>query len=386
MDELHYTIHFQRYPEKSLSLILKRKLICCFTNMEFVELTSSHDELVHDIAFANNGHRFATCSSDKTIKIWDYVEEKSNWISDNIVRAHDESIWRLSWAHPEFGNLLASCSEDKTVCIWEEKESISQNTSTGNSENLNWQKRVTLSDSKRSVNDVKFSPRHLGLQVASASADGCVRIYEATDVFSLSYWQLIEAFKIEIKNSISGNSITDNQNSRDFELGLTCLSWNDCSCEPAKIAIGGYSKYCGVWAKDTKTGKWNEECTLGDQTGTIHDIAWAPAMGRSFHQIATANRDNIVKVYKLSRNAENLEYKSFKGGSDSDSYSSSPLDNPAVLRCNSPVWRVAWNATGTVLATSGDDGTMRLWRKSHAGLWQVVQELPFGDECLNNIL
>ena len=29
---------------------------------------------------------------------------------------------------------------------------------------------------------------------------------------------------------------------------------------------------------------------------------------------------------------------------------------------NSQVWRVAWNATGTVLASSGDDGCVRLWK------------------------
>jgi hypothetical protein len=36
--------------------------------MEFVEL-SSHDEIVHDIVFDYYGQRFATCSSDKLLKV-----------------------------------------------------------------------------------------------------------------------------------------------------------------------------------------------------------------------------------------------------------------------------------------------------------------------------
>lgn len=29
-------------------------------------------------------------------------------------------MWRVTWAHPEFGQVLATCSFDRTVAIWEE--------------------------------------------------------------------------------------------------------------------------------------------------------------------------------------------------------------------------------------------------------------------------
>ncbi len=49
---------------------------------------------------------------------------------------------------------------------------------------------------------------------------------------------------------------------------------------------------------------------------------------------------------------------------------------PAIGPQRANIWRVAWNATGTVIATSSDDGTLSLWRKNFAGIWINVQNLP----------
>lgn len=38
-----------------------------------------------------------------------------------IIQTHSGSVWKVTWAHPEFGQVLASCSFDRTVAIWEEQ-------------------------------------------------------------------------------------------------------------------------------------------------------------------------------------------------------------------------------------------------------------------------
>jgi hypothetical protein len=71
-----------------------------------------------------------------------------------------------------------------------------------------WVKRANLVDSRDSVQDIKFGPRHTGLRIvlipfqhvyspssnqyekATCSSDGFVRIYEASDVTNLAHWSL----------------------------------------------------------------------------------------------------------------------------------------------------------------------------------------------------
>ena len=74
---------------------------------------------------------------------------------------------------------------------------------------------MQLSDSKGSVNDVKFAPRHQGLKLAAGSADGIIRIYEATDVFALNYWSLQSTIVVD---NVSPGAQQDQ--------GIMCMSWN----------------------------------------------------------------------------------------------------------------------------------------------------------------
>lgn len=322
--------------------------------MNFLSVDPPHQDLVHDIAFDFYGKRFATCSSDKHIKIWTLNEANEVWKSYDLPRAHQNSIWRLSWANPEFGQIIASCSEDNTICLWEEQEPTLSSESSQDC----WRK-FKLASLKKSVNDVKFCHRSLGLKLAAACADGRLRIYEATDIFDLNKWDIVAEFQVEDVVVNSENSSFDNKRS---EHGLTCVAWNDCPFEPARLVVGGYSKKAVVYSLDRNTLR--EECILGDHNNAVHDVAWAPAMGRSYHLIATASRESSFKIHELRRREDgSLEYVSAQ---------------TVESTTKSNVWRLAWNATGTVLVTSCEDGTLSLWRRDFAGIWVNVQNLPAG--------
>jgi nucleoporin SEH1 len=87
-----------------------------------------------------------------------------------------------------------------------------------------WSEKARLVDSRGSVQDIEFAPRHLGLRLASASTDGYIRIYEALDVMNVSHWTLMEEFQIC-------------PTSREVD-GQFCLSWCPNRFLPPMLVVG----------------------------------------------------------------------------------------------------------------------------------------------------
>lgn len=305
----------------------------------FQRLCSNHEEIVHDISYDFYGKRLVTCSSDQWLKVWD-LNEAAEWTCTGAWKAHSGSIWKVAWAHPEFGQLLASCSFDRTVCIWEEEED-----SKGEKR---WSKRATLVDSRDSVQDIKFAPRHLGLKLATCSSDGFVRIYEAADVTNLAHWS---------------------SSMEEFESkgGITCISWNPSPIDTRPmLVVGTNDKTAKVWEFNETYRKWVHVETLAGHSGPIHDVCWAPNMGRTYHLIATASKDSLVKIWKLQIQAEKQKVEVTPLATFDDH--------------QSEVWRVEWNITGTILASSGDDGVVRLFKTNFEGKWMCLSMISGQDE------
>ncbi|KAJ0404329.1 hypothetical protein ATCC90586_007643 [Pythium insidiosum] len=318
----------------------------------FRRFPSQHGDFIHDMSFDFYGTRLATCSSDRKIKIWEEIA--GEWRLQCEWNAHQASVWKLAWAHPEFGQILASCSFDRTVSIWEDQGAVfnsgnNNNNSNGSAANANanapsresWRNQAQLVDSRESVHDVKFAPRHLGLRLATASEDGFVRMYEAIDVMNLSHWPLQEEF------------LADKE-------GVTCISWNQSRFDAPMIAVGGNSEVVKVWGYNNSFRRWQVVAELQGHTDAIHDVAWAPNMGRSYHLVAAASKDRTVRIWKLKMTDTlqcDVEEVALKHHHDSE------------------VWRVEWNITGTMLASSGDDGTVRLWKCDSEGNWDCVNTI-----------
>jgi len=206
------------------------------------------------------------------------------------------------------------------------------------------------------VSTIKFAPAHQGLKIATGSADGFVRIYEAIDITNLSQWQIMD--QIECTTSQAG--------------GVNCLDWNPNPFDTAMLAVGTQEPTAKIFQYNDKLRKWELAFTLpatvGDadsHTGPILDIAWAPNMGRSYHLIATASKDRTVRIWRIDQ-AKNGKYEVKLVKSFPDH--------------NAEVWRVEWNITGTILASSGDDNTIRLWKQNFLDQWLCLSIISGNDE------
>ena len=74
---------------------------------------TGHEDMVHDAQMDYYGTKLATCSSDRSIKIFDVKDGTQTHVAD--LRAHEGPVWQLAWAHPSYGQILASCSYDRKV-------------------------------------------------------------------------------------------------------------------------------------------------------------------------------------------------------------------------------------------------------------------------------
>ncbi|KAL3313691.1 Nucleoporin SEH1 [Cichlidogyrus casuarinus] len=342
-------------------------------------LELEHADLIHDISYDYYGKRMATCSSDQ---IWD-LQPNDVWKCSSQWRNHLGPVWRVAWAHPEFGQIIATCSFDRTVEIWEElsgkvkdgqldsgtdtqinlhRNSVSEQL---NFPSLNWVKRARFVDPRTSVIDIEFAPRHLGLQLACIDVGGFLRIYEAHDVMNLSQWTL-------------------QFDSRTGKPG-SCLSWSLSRLDTPLIAIGSSDSEVGA-APSTTTqlvthsvpassslgtltiyecgpnNQWNRVENFHTIDRTVYDVAFAPHMGQSFQQLAIATSTDLVilRIKPCSKSGvyERSSFGIFKMASFKEH--------------NGRVWRVSWNATGSVLASSGDDGCVRLWQTNYLGHWHAI--------------
>jgi len=266
-------------------------------------------------------------------------------------------VTSLSWGHPEFGQLLATSGSDGFATIWEER---AEGTAHGHATGLMGDQPASSSGSAWTER-ARLTPRHLRLQLATASADGMVRIYEAVDVMNLNQWLLKNSIKVEADSS--------------SDLGVTCLDWCTGRFEPPTLVVGDSSGNVNVYRYSDASRTWGLYLKLEGHDSPrrgVLDVAWSPDVGRSYHLISSCGRDGVLKVHRLKKSGTG---SSEAGNNATATGSGLQLESSQKLDTEADAWRCAWNVTGTVLASSGDSGVVKLWKSDFRGNWKCVSDV-----------
>ncbi|KAL6263905.1 hypothetical protein P5V15_003986 [Pogonomyrmex californicus] len=297
---------------------------------------TGHEDMIHDAEMDYYGLRLATCSSDNSVKIFDLKNGTQSLVA--VLKGHIGPVWQVAWAHPKFGNLLASCSYDRKVIIWKELGE--------------WTKIYEHAGHDSSVNSVAWAPHEFGLILACGSSDGSVSILANTG----DTWHMQK-----ITNA--------------HTIGCNAVSWCpavDSSADPSvtqqrnepvkRLATGGCDNLVKIWKEDGD--RWIEENKLEAHSDWVRDVAWAPAVGPSRAALASCSQDRRVVVWTSN------DYTSW---------------TPNVLNVfDDVIWNVSWSLTGGILAVSGGDNKVSLWRENSEGQWACISELNKDQGNLNN--
>jgi len=139
---------------------------------------------------------------------------------------------------------------------------------------------------------------------------------------------------------------------------MIAVGSDDANNTGSKVLIYEYNENSRVWDKLENASVINEP---------VHDIAFAPNVGRSYDLlgVATTKDVKIISITPLPQEPMSHIAASGQLSQHSVLYERTRFDIRIVASFEdhvSQVWRVSWNITGTILASSGDDGTVRLWK------------------------
>lgn len=157
------------------------------------------------------------------------------------------------------------------------------------------------------------------------------------------------------------------------ELGVTCLDWCSGRFEPPTLVVGDSSGNVNVYRSSDASRSWNLYLKLDGHFSPrrgVLDCAWSPDVGRSFHLISSCGRDGKLRVHRLKKAPQYDDDSKEKGDSPQ-----MILESCQELETDENTWRCAWNVTGTVLASSGDGGVVKLWKCNYKGTWKCVSDV-----------
>ena len=125
-----------------------------------------------------------------------------------------------------------------------------------------------------------------------------------------------------------------------------------------RFATGGSDNGVKIWEWSQQAQNYENVAVLPNgHADWVRDVAWSPTL-LSKTYIASASQDKTVRIWTSINPADPNAWTLSK-----------TLNFDAVL------WRVSWSLSGNILAVSGGDNKVTLWKEDLKGEWEMVREV-----------
>jgi len=336
------------YPDHQVTLLLAVAApMSSSTTFTVATVDTGHEDMIHDAQMDFLGTKLATCSCDKTVRVFDVNINHGSQTFVAELKGHEGPVWQVAWAHPRYDTLLASCSYDRKVIIWKETTEIKPD----GRKIVKWDTSYVYEGHDSSVNSVCWAPPEWGLMLACGSSDSSITVLS---------WVNDRWVHHKIPNA--------------HTLGCNAVTWAPAQAPSfdktnevqavKRFASGGCDNLVKIWRLVEENDQWIEEVKLEGHSDWVRDVAWSPAAGLTKMKIASSSQDRRVIIWT------NKE-------SDGISWTPEPLH---VF--DDVVWHVSWNFVGDVLAVSGGDNQVSLWKKRDTDSWECISDSS--KSCIQN--
>lgn len=206
-----------------------------------------------------------------------------------------------------------------------------------------WNRLYEYCNHDSSVNSICWAPHEFGLILAAGSSDGSVSILTYND--ASNQW---ESQKVPKAHTI----------------GCNAVSWAPAvggAHGQMRFVSGGCDNLVKIWRYDSSASagetNWVEEAKLEAHSDWVRDVAWSPALGSDRSIIASCSQDKRVIIWTSDNGGATWSPKTLETFDD-------------------VVWHVSWSISGNMLAVSGGDNKVSLWKEMlEPGEWQCITDL-----------
>lgn len=369
----------------------------------FQRVSHGHSDLILATSHNLYGNRRVTASSDHRLRVWDREDKSGQWTITDTWTAHSAEITDVKWNGPYVGDHLGSIGEDGYLKIWQ--EDVNQAPNSGRRF-----RKVFEQMTATGVPYMSLDFKNIGSEtyMAVITRDGNLSVQEPEDHDELSAWQVMWSdyvCKPPPRTQETGFRVSWHK--EKMPAWPAVLAGLDRRSLSLAASIGDIAR---VYRTD-KDRKFYVAATLEGAKDLIRDIHWAEGSVRGFDVIATASKDGYVRVYELHTPGAATLPKSAKPQSPKQNGDStlSPARSQtrsgigaglaagangkrddsagapgavrqearltAELNMHGAPWRLSMSPEADMMLSTGDYGTVRMWKKAVDGKWLEAAEI-----------